>query len=81
MKKGENSFHCSIFELILNFLCRVALSPAVTATLVKKGFNVNIEKGAGAGAKFRDEDYSSVGGKIVDQNKAFDSGEKFSFIV
>lgn len=40
---------------------------------MKKGFKVNIEKGAGFEAKFRDEDYSSVGGSIVDSNKAFDS--------
>jgi NAD/NADP transhydrogenase alpha subunit len=53
---------------------RVALSPVVTATLVKKGFHVNIEKGAGEGAKFRDEDYLAAGGQIVDGNKAFESG-------
>ena len=47
---------------------------------MKKGFNVNIEKGAGVGAKFRDEDYLAAGGKIVDQNKAFDSGENFFFM-
>jgi H+-translocating NAD(P) transhydrogenase len=60
---------------IIQNLSRVALSPAVTAALVKKGFNVNIEKGAGVEAKFRDEDYLAAGGKIVDGNKAFDSGE------
>ncbi|CAO1419810.1 unnamed protein product [Diamesa serratosioi] len=52
---------------------RVALSPAVTAALVKKGFKVNIEKGAGHGAKFRDEDYIAAGGNIVDGNKAWDT--------
>jgi NAD/NADP transhydrogenase alpha subunit len=36
---------------------------------------VNIEKGAGEGAKFRDEDYLAAGGKIVDGNKAFESGK------
>jgi NAD(P) transhydrogenase len=51
------------------------MSPAVTAALVKKGFNVNIEKGAGVEAKFRDEDFVAAGAKIVDGNKAFDSGE------
>lgn len=54
---------------------RVALTPVVTAALVKQGFNVNIEKGAGFEAKFRDEDYTAAGGKIVDQNQAFHSGE------
>ena len=51
------------------------MSPVVTAALVKKGFTVNIEKGAGEGAKFRDEDFLAAGAKIVDGNKAFDSGE------
>lgn len=55
---------------------RVAISPAVTAALVKKGFTVNIEKGAGEQAKFRDEDYVAAGGNIVDGNKAWETGEK-----
>lgn len=57
---------------------RVAITPVVTAALIKQGFNVNIEKGAGFEAKFRDEDYTAAGGKIVDQNKAFYSGEFFN---
>lgn len=52
---------------------RVAMSPAVTAALTKKGFTVNIEKGAGEEAKFRDQDFAEAGGKIVDGNKAWDS--------
>lgn len=47
----------------------------MTAALVKKGFTVNIEKGAGEQAKFRDEDYLAAGGKIVDGNKAWDTGK------
>ncbi|GFY75608.1 NAD(P) transhydrogenase, mitochondrial [Trichonephila inaurata madagascariensis] len=43
---------------------RVALSPAATATLIKKGFQVNIEKDAGAGAKFSNSEYEAVGAKI-----------------
>jgi H+-translocating NAD(P) transhydrogenase len=49
------------------------MSPQVTATLVKKGFTINIEKGAGEEAKFRDSDFEAAGGKIVDGNKAWDS--------
>lgn len=52
----------------------MAVTPAVTATLVKKGFTVNVESKAGFEAKFRDTDYTSVGGNIVDAKKAFDSG-------
>jgi NAD/NADP transhydrogenase alpha subunit len=33
---------------------RVAITPQVAATLVKKGFNVNIESGAGVEANFKD---------------------------
>lgn len=53
---------------------RVAVTPAVAATFIKKGFTVNIEKGAGVEAKFRDSDYASVGAKLVEKNDAFDSG-------
>ena len=38
---------------------RVAVTPAVTAALVKKGFSINVESGAGALASFRD------GGNLV----------------
>ncbi|XP_055532528.1 NAD(P) transhydrogenase, mitochondrial-like [Wyeomyia smithii] len=52
---------------------RVAVTPAVTASLVKKGFNVNVEAGAGLEAKFRDSEYVSAGAKIVEKEKAFQS--------
>lgn len=52
---------------------RVAVTPAVTATLVKKGFKVNIEAGAGVDAKFRDAEYVTAGGNIVDKAQAFQS--------
>ncbi|RZF32247.1 hypothetical protein LSTR_LSTR009476 [Laodelphax striatellus] len=50
---------------------RVAITPAVTQTLIKKGFSVNIEAGAGLGAKFPDFDYKSAGASLVDKEKAF----------
>lgn len=73
------------FFFILNYLIyfrfyRVAVTPAVTATLVKKGFTVNVESKAGFEAKFRDSDYTSAGGNIVDSKKAFDSGIIFTII-
>ena len=37
----------------INFIQRVAITPAVTSTLVKKGFKVQIENGAGVEAKFK----------------------------
>lgn len=53
---------------------RVALTPAVAAALIKKGYAVNVEDSAGLGAKFRNEDYASVGANVVDRNKAYGSG-------
>ncbi|KAG5892953.1 hypothetical protein JTB14_015004 [Gonioctena quinquepunctata] len=50
---------------------RVAITPAATETLVKKGFKVNIEEDAGVLAKFRNKDYESAGAKVVDTHNAF----------
>merc|ERR1711935_232697 len=52
---------------------RVALVPAVVQTLCKKGFNVNVQDGAGAESQFRNMDYEAAGAKIVDNNAAFQS--------
>ena len=52
---------------------RVAVTPAVTANLVKKGFSVNVENNAGALSNFRNQDYEAAGGKIVDKKAVFDS--------
>ena len=40
---------------------RVALTPAGTSTLVSKGLNVIIERGAGDHANFTDHAYSEMG--------------------
>lgn len=50
---------------------RVALSPAATALLAKKGFTVKVEKDAGALSSFRDQDYVSAGGQVVPKEEAF----------
>ncbi|CAG0891215.1 unnamed protein product [Darwinula stevensoni] len=52
---------------------RVAMTPAVTATLVKKGFKVNIEENAGATARFRNKDFEAAGATILDKQKALQS--------
>jgi len=52
---------------------RVAMSPAACKTLVKEGFNVAIEDGAGAEAKFSNTEYESAGAKIVGKEAAFSS--------
>jgi len=43
---------------------RVATTPAVVNDLVKLGYNVAVEKGAGVAASFNDEDYSAAGARI-----------------
>lgn len=41
--------------------------------MVKKGFAVNFEQGAGLNAKFRDDDYAKAGANIVDAKYALQS--------
>lgn len=50
---------------------RVALTPAATAMLVKKGFNVEIEENAGNLSMFRNDDYAASGATIVSKKEAF----------
>src|SRR5207253_2710658 len=44
---------------------RVALIPDALAQLIKAGFTILVESGAGQGAYFQDADYEKAGGKIV----------------
>ncbi|XP_069483339.1 NAD(P) transhydrogenase, mitochondrial [Ambystoma mexicanum] len=44
---------------------RVALSPAGVQALIKQGFNVVVESGAGESSKFSDDHYKEVGAKIL----------------
>jgi alanine dehydrogenase len=44
---------------------RVAMTPAVVGRLVAAGHEVLVESGAGDGARFDDQRYESVGGRIV----------------
>ncbi|HEY0705320.1 MAG TPA: NAD(P)(+) transhydrogenase (Re/Si-specific) subunit alpha, partial [Polyangia bacterium] len=48
---------------------RAAATPESTARLVKLGFDVAIERGAGAGASFTDEDYQAAGARIVSDTR------------
>ena len=45
---------------------RVALVPETVSKLRESGFEVRIERGAGAAAGFVDESYAEAGGDIVD---------------
>lgn len=53
---------------------RVALTPAVAQTLIKKGFTVNVEENAGETAMFRNSDYTEAGAKIVKKDDVYNSG-------
>ncbi|XP_008119073.1 NAD(P) transhydrogenase, mitochondrial [Anolis carolinensis] len=52
---------------------RVALSPAGVQALVKQGFNVQVERGAGEEAKFSDDQYKEAGAKMGDLKTVFGS--------
>lgn len=45
---------------------RVALTPAGTQELIKRGHTVYIQKTAGVGSGFSDEEYTKAGGKMIE---------------
>ena len=45
---------------------RVSITPDVVSKLIKKNFQVNIEKGAGVNAGYADESYLNAGGKVIE---------------
>lgn len=53
--------------------------PSSVELLTKLGWNVRVERDAGAEAKFRDRDYELAGAEIVSKENAFDSGKLQSF--
>jgi NAD(P) transhydrogenase subunit alpha len=50
---------------------RVAASPNVVARWVKAGWQVDVERGAGAAASYPDSQYETAGAKIVDRATAW----------
>jgi H+-translocating NAD(P) transhydrogenase subunit alpha len=50
---------------------RVSIVPEVAARLIKDGFEVRVEKGAGEGAYQSDASYTEVGAALVDRAGAF----------
>lgn len=52
---------------------RVALSPDVIKQLVKKEFSIVVEKGAGEGSYFSDQDYLDSGATVGDSLQVFDA--------
>ena len=52
---------------------RIALSPAATALLTKKGFNVAVEENAGLEAKFMNEEYAASGARSEEHTSELQS--------
>lgn len=63
---GGNYMRIGVPKEIKNNENRVAMTPAGVFNIVKFGHQVYIEKGAGQGSGFIDEDYVSAGAKIVE---------------
>ncbi len=51
----------------------VAASPDAVKKLIKLGYEVVVERGAGVGASFRDEEYAQAGANLVDSREAWGS--------
>ena len=58
---------------------RVAMTPAGADTMIRAGHKVLVEKGAGLGAGFSDEEYKAVGAEII--NEASDVWAKSEMII
>lgn len=48
--------------------------PSSVEILRKHGWNIQVEHGAGTGAKFRDRDYELAGAEITSKENVFASG-------
>ncbi|VDK19746.1 unnamed protein product, partial [Anisakis simplex] len=75
MKNNNVKYSFEFVKLFAKDLCerRVALTPASVESLIKKGFNVAVEKGAGVNASFNDDAYQKAGASVVDRDTAFKS--------
>ncbi len=54
---------------------RVAISPEATQRLVKQGFKVVIEKGAGKFANFSDEKFKEAGATLVSASEVYSTSD------
>jgi NAD(P) transhydrogenase subunit alpha len=50
---------------------RVAATPSTVVQLLKLGYEVIIERGAGAGSSFPDSDYETAGARLVEKDTAW----------
>lgn len=54
---------------------RVAITPAITEVLTKKGFKVLVEENAGSLAKFPNDQYAAAGGNVVDVKSLYSNSD------
>ncbi len=54
---------------------RVAITPDVVKDLVKKGFEIVVESGAGLNSFYNDEAYTAAGAKTADRNVVFSNSD------
>ena len=54
---------------------RVALTPEVVKGLVKKGFEILVEQGAGVNSFYADDAYTAAGATIVDSTKCYSDAD------
>jgi NAD(P) transhydrogenase subunit alpha len=54
---------------------RVAITPLIAKDLIKQGFTVQVESGAGILSFFSDEDYKNAGATLTDKNGVYANAE------
>ena len=52
---------------------RVAITPLIAKDLIKQGFAVQVESGAGLNSFFSDENYKEAGATLTDKNTVYTS--------
>jgi len=65
-RKKESAMLIGCPKEIKNQEYRVGITPSAALEAISRGHQVIMEKGAGAGAGFTDEDYTAIGAGIVD---------------
>ena len=55
---------------------RVGLLPSAVYQLARRGHRVLVERGAGLGSGYRDEEYEAAGARVVAGRRKFSRGRK-----
>jgi NAD(P) transhydrogenase len=54
---------------------RVGLTPDAAKTLIKNGFNIIVEEGAGVNAQFKDSDYLEAGAQVKPLKEMYNNSD------